>query len=330
MKSALRSATLLLFTVVLALSRAHALDLCTSLAGLLPYGILATDRYDALLGYDVFSLCYIGPAVDQGSVCSTTSRFVGGPIVSGDVVALASSGVAIANPRTDHGSPYCGNGFVENAVTGGGSISGHLDLATGGVVVSGVIDTSGTHPALAPCAQAMVDAAAASTALAALPAPSAQTLGRVVVKKNDVVTLHAGTTGVINVDTLKIQNGHLVRAQFQEHGCDESAELDVDTDLSYTGDVVINVRNLFIGQCAYLSLSVGRNVVFNVPGPGGTVRIGVDAQAWSAPILAPQRNVMIAGDGNSDTPTYHSSVWARRVKSRAFTSIEPGDRLYCP
>jgi hypothetical protein len=329
MKSALRSATLLLFTVVLALSRAHALDLCTSLAGLLPYGILATDRYDALLGFDVFSLCYFGPAVDEGSVCSTTSRFVGGPIVRGDVVALASSGVAIANPRTDHGSPYCGNGFVQNAVTGGGSISGHLDLATGGVVVSGVVDTSGTHPALAPCAQAMVDAAAASTALAALPAPPEQTFGRVVVKKNDVVSLHAGTTGVINVDTLKIQNSHMERPQFQEHGCVESAELDVDTDPSYTGDVVINVRNLFIGQCAYLNLS-GRNVVFNVHGPGRAVQIGVDAQAWSVPILAPERSVMIAGDANSDTPTYHSSVWARRVKSRAFTSIEPGDRLYCP
>jgi hypothetical protein len=91
----MRSAVLL--SILLAVSTARAVDVCGPLANLVRYGVLATDHYDATLGFDLFGRCYVAPAIGEGSVCSTTSRFVGGPVVDyGDVVALASTGVAIA------------------------------------------------------------------------------------------------------------------------------------------------------------------------------------------------------------------------------------------
>jgi hypothetical protein len=69
-------------------------------------------------------------------------------------------------------------------VTGGGSITGKFG------VVFGVIDRSGSHPALAPCAQAIADAPMASAALAVL--QPARSFDRIIVKKDESVVLDAG------------------------------------------------------------------------------------------------------------------------------------------
>jgi hypothetical protein len=201
-------------------------------------------------------------------------------------------------------------------------------MVTAGAGVRGVefvgpqtaVDATGTHPLLAKCRQAMADAVTASAALAALP-PS-RVLGTVVIRNNDErLSIDAAPNEVIDIDTLVIRSGPLEKVYFRgdpRNVCDDTAfRLDI-----YGGPAIINVRKLFIGDCAHIYSDTSHNI-FNVTGPGSQVYIGISAEVPGS-ILAPERHIMLEGSGY-DVPTFiEGALWAKRVRMDGYSRLGDG------
>jgi hypothetical protein len=174
-----------------------------------------------------------------------------------------------------------------------------------------VIDTSGTHPAVAACTQAITDARTASAVLAALP-PTRQ-LGNIQVKLDGYYHIDAAPNEVIQIDRLDVQGAHLPRVYGGGAAkyCD-NVERVADLDIG-GGPAVINIGQLSIGNCAYLNMS--GSFLFNVPGKGKAINIGVEAT--SPDILAPDRTVNMNGSSD-DGGSYPGRIWAGTVVSQGY------------
>src|SRR5262249_4029618 len=148
-------------------------------------------------------------------------------------------------------------------------------------------DTSGTDPEVASCRQTLATMRTASATLGAL--PPTQHLGDILIKQNDTYTITAPEGGVVDVDSITI-----VGKEHHNYVCDQFGY----GPLWVEGGpgVVVNVNRLALGTCAEVYATYD-TTIFNVPGPGRTVKIGAEADV-SIPVLAPLRNVVVTGSNN--------------------------------
>jgi hypothetical protein len=161
--------------------------------------------------------------------------------------------------------------------TGGGSLDG--------AVTAGSIDTTGTHPSIAACQQAVSDIQTASANLAAL-APT-QTLGKVVLR-GETLDLYVGPgVQVINAESITMRPKRLYAGGFPHF-----AEIMVHPQAG-TEAVIINTGKLSMGgDCAFYYSGSPKKMIVNVPGPGRTVKIAL-YNSIDVPILAPERTVKV-------------------------------------
>lgn len=186
-----------------------------------------------------------------GSVCVNRATLSGALLsdvwVSGDVVVLDESGTAVRfRPASGvSGSRYWGVRISGDLITGGGVLKGE---EWGNVL--GVIDTSGTHPKLGECRQAMIDMRQAAATLSGL--TSGEDLGTVVVP--------ATTERVLSFTGSGVQVKNAVRLTLQGKKTPPLASTLV-LDVADTVDAaVLNVAK---------TVKVGRNSSLRFTGPGG-------------------------------------------------------------
>jgi choice-of-anchor A domain-containing protein len=178
-------------------------------------------------------------------------------------------------------------------ITGGSQVAGDVVTGGGGVIqktlatISGVIDTSGTDPRLASCAQAIADAAAASALLAAL--PPTRDLGSIRLRSDlvdiDNLVLHADP-GVNVWTATEIQ----VRAPYPDfiaNGVHIVMAPDTDAVIINTSRLKLNG----VGSGIYVSgIGEDSKLVVNVPGAGPTVVVKGYGEVEGF-LLAPERTV---------------------------------------
>jgi hypothetical protein len=246
------------------------------------------------------------------SACTRQARikptWFGAYYSSGDIplVATATDGAAV-NFRRGLPGGQPDRSFVDgDIVTGGGRVVGDFEPGD----IEGTIDTSGTHPGVAACIQAMTDARTASEYFASL--PPTRTFGATTVAPFDTFNLTAAPNEVIHFDSLKIQGDY--DPDFRQL-CLESTNFNISG-----GPAVINVDRLDIGPCVIVRGPSTRAVIFNVPGAGRQIRIGRGAGA-RVPILAPARAVSVRGTLD-DQITFLGALWVRRIKMTGISSIE--------
>jgi hypothetical protein len=234
-----------------------------------------------------------------------------------ELVLTAADGTAVrflAPPASYRG----GDDAVEgNIRTGGGAVVGPVDL-------TGDADTSGTHPLVGRCAQAMSDARSASATLAAL-APT-RVLGKVRVSSDDTFELDARGGAVIEMESLVLEG---VRGQCPgfPNSCDcfdSVAALEIRRN---PGDqVVINTGALSVGRCALIQLGgSGHSIdtIINVPGPGRRIQVGFGADLEDgASLLAPERSLIVEGAG-PDVETALAALWVERARLGGVTIFYP-------
>jgi hypothetical protein len=300
--------------------------ICSALGTTGNWGLIAREKLTVKSGVTPYGYVRFGSYM-HGPVCTTQAKLATTNIYANDgqfdplLVATKSTGTAIVFRGPGGGDTY---GHPYNRVDG--------TIATGGGLVKdiwqdhplevyGAIDTTGSNPGVAACAQAMADSVAASQALAAL--PPTQTLGRVDVKLGQEFDIDAHGGGVVNIEALRLEGALLgVEGGYGIKWCTgdpDPASLNINAN---PGDqVVLNVGLLKVGNCASLDLNSEATVVINVPGPGRKVQVGVQADAccdgW--PILAPERAVVVRGSGD-DTSTYMDLLWSRKVLFRGYVS----------
>jgi hypothetical protein len=202
-------------------------------------------------------------SVVGGSVCATTAKVKGGSFlptaISGDLILLAESGTAVRFVA----------GRVQGAKQARVNIEGDLITAGGSVqdpqwaIVDGVVDTSGSHPKLDLCRQAMVDAAQASSVLGNLPAT--EDLGSVTVLPLDDLELAFTGTGA------QVKSAVSIRLM--------SSESSLRFDIADTVDcAIVNVeRSVSVGRVAAVSAIIGtfgQGKVLNLPGGGKVTALG--------------------------------------------------------
>lgn len=220
------------------------------------------------------------------------------------LVATASSSVAA---RFTHGTINglgCWSRLLGDAVTGGGAVTG-IDAEC----IDGTVDSSGTHPAVAACAQALTDSVAVSDFFASQPAT--RDLGNVTVPAFTTYTLTAAPNEIVHIGSLDLKGGY--DPEFKNL-CYDYTVLELAG-----GPAVVNIDRLEIGPCVDVELQ-GEAVVLNVTGRGSTIKIGRGAIV-PVPILAPARNIVVRGTLD-DGGTFLGSTWGRRIKMFGLSSIE--------
>jgi hypothetical protein len=225
-----------------------------------------------------------------------------------DVLARRASGVAAKLKSASDSNGPTETRVGGSVITGGGSV-----VAPGGSARA--IDTSGTHPRLPRCLEAVTDAATASGAFAAV-TPNETHLD-IDVGPGEELTLDAGTPGaatlgVVNVRSLRIHG----LPDKGLGGCASNATLNVSGPLS----TVVNVTGkVELGPCAVIGTTSFPPAILNVAGPGSQVRLGPQVELF-LPLLAPQRNVLLRRANNdNEAPNRITSVWARKAKLSGYT-----------
>jgi hypothetical protein len=283
---------------------------------------VARDKIVVKSGTSIYGYMRWG-AYLNGPVCTTQAKLANTAVYNFRgypdpiLVATKSEGVAVLfkGPGGGHAEGQPHNRSVGGIATGGGLVRdtwGYYPLE-----LEGVIDTSGTAPALAQCEQAKSDAMAASQTLAAM-TPS-QTLGRIDVDADGYYDIDAYGGGVINIEALRLEGRVLnVYYGYNEKYCDEDgAALYINAN---PGDqVILNVGQLKVGNCAYIEAPYNANVILNVPGPGKKIQVGIQADGIEFPILAPERVIVVKGAGD-DTGTYLDLLWVNRAVIRGYAS----------
>jgi hypothetical protein len=181
--------------------------------------------------------------------------------------------------------------------------------------IEGVIDTSGTHPQVGACRDALSDARAASAAFAAM--TPTQSFGRITVPLGEIFTIDARGGAVVDIESLTLVgpeiSGKVGYGGYHNRSCyavdfDEPSGLEV---LYHPGDqVILNVERLTIGNCSYI-YDQPPEMVVNVPGRGPRVHFGIGSATFLN-LLAPDRRVDVVGTGD-DAGTYPGRVWAKNV-----------------
>ena len=300
---------------------------CDALGRAAAYGIIASKRLTVRAG---FSYAVFGVEI-AGSVCTTRAVIQLADLeprayaTQANLVALKATGAAIGFHKPTfarRGALFDENSISGDVVTGGGAVHGPPDY------VEGVTDTSGSHAAVADCRQAMADAQQASDTFAAM--PTTQILGDVVVPLGETRTIDATGGAVIQIDSLVLQDAPLHRAYGYPGDCyNVPAQAGLEF-VSNPGDpVIVNVHELTVGNCAYITGGYGMETIINVPGRGPRVRIGVQADLSSGPnVLAPQRS-LTTGGGLTDTATYLDRLWVKSAVLSGYTAIND-DEVTCP
>jgi hypothetical protein len=247
---------------------------------------------------------------EVGDVCAHTAKstgFVAGPnVVDGDLVALAGTGTALRfftyDPYDSYGGSDPGLRVEGTVATGGGRVIGDIDTDT-------PVDTSGTHPKLASCRQAIADMQSASAVLAGL-APT-QDVGPIRVR-GDVGHLTAGPgVNVFAASQVRVVPDDPLFG----YG---ALEIDMHPD---TEAVIINTRGLYLGPWTEIGCSncTGK-VIINVYGGGPSVNLSF-ASFVGAVILAPERAI------KAEQWAWAVSLLARQARLRG---SEVGLPWYCP
>jgi hypothetical protein len=313
----------LLLLVAAIPATAFAIDLCATLGEAGRFVIVTSSKLTTRRS----TVPYIQGIGFSGSVCiergtlDIAGVYASAAVLGGDLVATRAAGTAL-NIRGIGDDDFGGQAFVEGDVaTGGGRIRGEFDE------VEGVVDTTGSHPAVARCTDAMADAALASEVLAAL-APT-QVLGHVFVPLGEQATIDARGGGVVQIDSLVLDGQRMQREEGETiRTCDDG----VDTALSILADpgdtVILNVGRVDVRNCARIRPQVvggsvaAPGVILNVPGKGRRIRIGVEADLFrSVNLLAPQRNLEVVGS-SYDFQTALSHVWVKRAVVGGFAFAE--------
>lgn len=257
--------------------------------------------------------------------CSPVAKFTASELV--DVIGTRAAGTAIL--LRDGGPGPCVGPSIVTAITGGGAVK----LRGPEAQVFDDIDTSGTHPELTHCTEAIAAAPTASEAFAAM-APT-QTFGKVVVEQGEELVIDGTGGAIVDMESLVLKAVPVRKYYGYQLGtCAYSYyELGGFATLSVTGnpgdEVVINTGSLDIGNCAEVNTD-GPLVLFNVPGRGKKVRIGVSAIVDffdGTTILAPERLVQIRG-ARSEADTRIGQVISKKLISIGYVYQSSGAN--CP
>lgn len=299
--------------------------LCLVLGAAANYRIVAPKGVVARAGSD-FGQNPIGNVF--GSICTSKLKQQATEVDDEDfqypapiVVALASRGVAIRLLRSNEYA-FPDNTIAGNIATGGGKVAGELVDFYGYT-----IDTSGTHPALANCAQAMADIRAASATIAAY--PPTHTFGAVRIRTDETLTIDVTGGAVIQMDSLQMDavDGRSYGYQKSCEGIYGSGHSPAELDLlgNYGDVVVINVGRLALGGCTRFIFNDGLGtptVLINAPGKGQRIVLGPAAGTDSSPaLLAPDRSLWMTGSPDFDSTTQLARAWVKNVRTVGGTGI---------
>jgi hypothetical protein len=300
--------------------------ICSTLGKAADWGFVASDKVIVKAARTGYGYIRFGAYIN-GPLCTTQAKLANTalyknfrPYPDAELVATQSTGTAVVFKGPGGGATrgIPDNRVVGSIATGGGAVK---DLNTNSeynyplYVQDGIIDTSGTHPALGECAQAKTDTLAASQALAAL--PPTQTFGRIDVGRTEYFEIDATGGGVINIEALRLQGNVLNHyGGYSSKYCDESAA-SFYVHANAGDQVVLNIGQLKIGNCAWLD--VGGTTIVNLPGPGKKITVGVQAEGVYFPILAPERNIVITGS-EDDNGTYVDLLWVKRALIKGYAS----------
>jgi choice-of-anchor A domain-containing protein len=216
----------------------------------------------------------------------------------GDTTLVAPTGTAASFKAAKvYGGVEPGTLIEGDLVTGGGTIKG-----AEAVTVTGATDTSGTHPEVSHCGQAMSDAASASATLAAL--EPTQDLGEIDANGGGaspfVITAGPGVN-VIRTPAIYVKP---IKVSGYQEGSAVVVEMDAETDA-----VIIDTAKVSVGQLCEISLAGDgadpSRVVINVSGTGA---IKVSKGAIVEPmILAPDGKISVR-DGSQASNLYARNV----------------------
>src|SRR5437867_2324189 len=177
--------------------------ICATLGDLPLYGAVVQQTLSAKLGSSIYGNLSFGTYF-YGSACVGRAALRGVHFFEydtpGDLVAMTATGTAVRFGSTN-AYTYTPNEIEGDVVTAGGAVKGISAIYD----LRGVIDTTGTHPALAGCARAMADARRASAVFASR--PPTQVLGDVHVGPGQSFEISGGQNDVIQVNSLRVDGG---------------------------------------------------------------------------------------------------------------------------
>jgi hypothetical protein len=254
--------------------------LCDCLGEAGGYRVVALEHVNAGVGMvrDIFYRFPIGTIILNGDVCSTTA-VLGEPAsdyteIDGDLYALAGPGKIAIKARIF--GPGAGETVgAETNATGGGSVIGPI---------AGAVDTTGTHPGIASCQQAMTDVISASQTLAGL--TPTLFFGETQIYDGSDVEIEAGP----GVNVISVGRIALKARQIGQEVDDSTLTINVGPT---TEAVIINAASLGVGKnCALRISGDERKVLINLPGGGPPVQVQEDARV-DATVLAPGRVIRV-------------------------------------
>ena len=290
--------------------------LCDCIGAAQNFDVLASDNLTISFGKISYSgYSYRVPVSVSAPSCGRVATIAGADDAFtevGDIVALATSGIGIKFKAVKiSGVVDPGTEVIGDVATGGSTVIGQ-DLA---ILDGGPPDTSGTHPLLASCNQAISDLTTNAGILAAL-TPDQSPLKILANNGSDgPVVLDAGPGRTV------ISSPSVVVSPRKVSGYPEGSELTINMDADATL-VVINTPKLSVGtQCAITVSGPGADpsrVVLNVTSTKG-VKIGKEASIDPV-VLAMQSAVTV----NPTAET--SSIYGRKTTVRG---AEVGGVLSC-
>lgn len=271
----LRSVILaLMFTCLCPLRSALAAcpaSLCDCLGAAGTFSTVASTKVKVATAKVSFSgSAYKIPAELVGDTCATVGQFAG----DGEAPTETDS-LLLLTPAPDKAVKFKAKKFY-GILEPGVFVHGDVGTAGGSVlnaeaaVVDGVIDTTGTLPAVARCQQAQLDLVTAGTTLGGL--SSTLSLGKILAKGGEgeptIITAPPGVT-VATADSIQVKAAKV-------DGYPEGSEISIETD-SATQAFIINTPMLKVGKFCTITATDPTKVIINVTGPGG--RVGIDAYA---------------------------------------------------
>lgn len=273
-------------------------DVCDCLGGASQYDVVALEGLKVKRGkLPASGYAYFIPTFISGPVCAPTVLAGGAyydPNGMADTTAQQSTGT-VAKFKSKGYAGYNGYATIIDGdlATGGGAVAG-----TDFVYVTGTTDTSGAHPNVAPCAQALTDLPALGTTLAALAPTPGDDMGSQILRDGAYHTISVTGSGehVISMTELKL-------APLMYDGYPQPTALLFDVAPEVTS-VIVNVGKLQIGNSCFV-YGDATKVLINVTGT--SAKIGREA-SMELPVLAPLASVKVDAYTSLLAPLYGRKV----------------------
>lgn len=315
---------LIAIAAVLAVTAPHAIagPICDAFGAAAPFGHVVAGAVRSKAGFVPADNCAYGSLL-YDPICAGKVKLQLGEVLGPDpsdgapsITATASKGVAVGFYQS-RGPEPCGYNATESGiVTGGGAVRG-VDGVT-----QQTIDTSGQHPAVALCRQAIADARTASANLAAMPA--ALDLGDVVVKLGEARNLVVPGNAATTIRSLRLEGTPAnVDKKDQIGPCIAGPSSTLYVTADPPGDIILNVGALSVGNCANL---VAYDAVINLAGPGPRINVGMMSEV-DPDILAPDRNLTVNGS-IVDYPTEISRTLVKNLYILGYVEHQSGS-VFC-